>query len=241
MPLSSNSVIHLCDSLDSLLGILRSNFFVRYCREEYACHDFEAGARIPMVSFCDIPLSEIKDHIGKYGEYGIGLSKDWARRQALNPVLYIEQNSLVAQSIAVLYQSMTAKHPKPRKSDKAPRAVIEILRYIKNYEGELTRKGSTSRYRFSDEREWRYVPAYADCAEPVLELDSDTKDAVDNEGQRLTLKFEPNDIKYIVIRNDSEIERVIECLRRDKGDYSHRDIERLATRILTSEQIKEDI
>jgi DNA-binding transcriptional regulator GbsR (MarR family) len=52
-----------------------------------------------MVSFCDIPLSLAKDHINKYGSYAIGMSKEWGVRNNLNPVVYIENKSLLAKDI----------------------------------------------------------------------------------------------------------------------------------------------
>ncbi|WGI94134.1 abortive infection system antitoxin AbiGi family protein (plasmid) [Escherichia coli] len=33
-----------------------------------------------MVSFCDIKLSQIKDHSEKYGEFGLGLTKNGLRK-----------------------------------------------------------------------------------------------------------------------------------------------------------------
>lgn len=240
MPLSSNCVIHLTDTIDGLLGILKTNFHVRYCKEEFECGALSAEARVPMVSFCDIPLSEIKDHIEKYGNYGLGLSKEWAKRKGLNPVLYFEQTSLVAKGVSTLYDELTSDKSKIKNS-KVSGAVLDILRYTKNYEGELTRKGVTKRYRFSDEREWRYVPPIDSCSHPALQSESNQKDALDDNNTQITLDFEPNDIKYIIIRDDSEIENVIDCLRRVKGNFSHRDVERLTTRILTSEQIRLDV
>jgi hypothetical protein len=58
----------------------------------------------------------------------------------------------------------------------------------------------------------------------------------------LRLEFEPNDIKYIIINDDSEITEFVNHLRVAKGNkYSFHDVERLTTRILTSEQIFGDI
>jgi len=58
----------------------------------------------------------------------------------------------------------------------------------------------------------------------------------------MRLNFAPSDVKYIIIKNDGEIGEFIEHLRRAKGkNYTQNDIERLTTRILTSEQIHSDI
>lgn len=52
---------------------------------------------MPKISFCDIPEETINKYTS-YGKYCIGLSKEWARRNRLNPVLYIEKNSMIAES-----------------------------------------------------------------------------------------------------------------------------------------------
>jgi hypothetical protein len=67
-------------------------------------------------------------------------------------------------------------------------------------------------------------------------------DKVDKPLLPIRLEFEPNDIKYIIINDDSEIGEFVDHLRRVKGkNYSLHDIERLTTRIFTTEQIKTDI
>jgi hypothetical protein len=201
---------------------------------------------VPMVSFCDIPLSEIKDHISKYGNYGIGMTKNWAFKQGLNPVLYMAQNSMLSGSYRTAWNEMINKS----QSDEwtaDERNLADVMRYIKNYEGDLVRKGATTRnYRFSDEREWRYVPPHSEDYEFLLAAkyydDISNKSECDNKLLPLRLKFELSDIKYIIIDNDSEIGDFIQHLREAKGKtYSLHEVERLTTRILTVEQIRGDI
>ena len=65
----------------------------------------------PMISFCDIPLSLAKTQIKSYGKYGIGMSKEWGITNKLNPVVYIESQSLLAFDIQKsLDQTITLIH-----------------------------------------------------------------------------------------------------------------------------------
>ena len=244
MPLSSNTLLHLTKEKSALLGILEESFKVFFCRETFEMNNQTLTARIPMVSFCDIPLSEVKNHIESYGHYGIGLTKAWATRQRLNPVLYLEPNSLLATSVNGALQKLIADDASESLSE-AQYDLADMIRYIKNYEGVLNRKDGTRRiYRFSDEREWRYVPPRSDY--PAL-LETDETYAADPPKadaalSSLRLTFEPEDIKYIIIRDDSEISEFLHHLRTAKGrKYSHYEIERLTTRLLTTEQILGDV
>jgi len=54
-----------------------------------------------MISFCDIPLSLAKKQMGSYGSYAIGMTKEWGIANKLNPVVYIEKESLLGDDIQV--------------------------------------------------------------------------------------------------------------------------------------------
>lgn len=244
MPLSSNTIIHLTREKASLQGILENNFRIHYCKETVALDHETYVMRVPMVSFCDIPLSEIKDHIEKYGCYGIGLTKAWAVRNGLNPVLYIEPKSMLARSYNSAFSAFVVDVDNDAFTQ-AQQSFTDVLRYIKNYQGPLSRKGTLiDEYRFSDEREWRFVPSPEEKCEMLVTDENYLKDeaAVQASVESLRLYFEPNDIKYIIIQSDSEISEFVHLLRYAKGKkYAYDDVERLTTRILTTEQIKGDI
>ena len=208
----------------------------------------ELNYAAPMVSFCDIPLSQVKEHIGKYGAYGIGLTKEWAQRNKLNPVLYIQSTSYLSNSIRQSYNNtISPKDFNWKEIDDNQKNWLNILRYVKNYEADLSRGGEVIKnYRFSDEREWRFTPSYEDCNEMAISptgYKSETQKQQRNERLRkLKLNFEPNDIKYIIIERESEISEFVEILKKSKGNkYSYNDVERLMTRIITTEQIITDL
>lgn len=243
MALSANTLIHFTDSKEALLSILADNFKVHYCRECIQAIETNA-VRFPMVSFCDIPLSEIKNHIQSYGEYGIGLTKEWAVKNGLNPVVYLSEDSMLSSSIIKIFNKIFEDEFANNELDDAHKSMIMLFSHFKDYQADLTRKGHTiSNYRFSDEREWRYVPKFSEDFEMFL-LDSEDKESIQKsvkELDKIRLEFEPNDIKYIIIRDDSEIREFMRHLEDVKGKYSHDDVRRLTTRILTTQQIKEDI
>ncbi|KIF54174.1 abortive infection system antitoxin AbiGi family protein [Vibrio owensii] len=252
MGVSSNSIIHFTDSLDAIKGIIKNSFKLKYCREYiYIGDDSYVDILVPMVSFCDIPLSEIKEHIDKYGSYGVGLTKEWARKNHLNPVLYIDKNSFLNKTLGSAVESyIISKHQGKNPLHALPiedRPVIDILRYVKNYQEDLKRKEETiPDYRFYDEREWRYVPDVnedigfcfdRDKLEGFEDVYADSQEKLSD----LKLSFSPEDISYIIINDDSEIHEILRFLKETMGgEFSYKSIERLSTRILTVAQIKGD-
>lgn len=98
MAISSNSIIHYTDSLENIESILSEGFRIKYCAERLFGETTNSYAAHPMVSFCDIPLSQSHKHFKSYGNYGIGLSKEWAKEKGINPVLYIDENSSISKT-----------------------------------------------------------------------------------------------------------------------------------------------
>lgn len=58
----------------------------------------DRGIAIPMISFCDIPLTRVNTHSKRYGKFAIGIRKDFLCHfysDFINPVLYADSNSVI--------------------------------------------------------------------------------------------------------------------------------------------------
>jgi hypothetical protein len=239
MAISTNSIIHYTNDLDTLEAILREGFKITYCNEKLQLGKGISNSAHPMVSFCDIPLSSAKPHSDTYGEYGIGLTKQWAFRKKINPVLYIDRNSAIAESILGLIKSKTH-------IDKIQR----IKSYTKNYLGQLTRKNvETPEYRFYDEREWRFVPEKEDkefekCKSAIsveTKLYLENKDKYNEQIGSYRVKFNHDDISYIIVRSTSEISVIINFLRNEyRSKCTAEDLDMLFSKVCSIDQIKAD-
>ena len=183
--ISSNTLFHFTSTIDHIRSILEDEFWPNLSLEDLSCLELEKVA-IPMVSFCDIPLSQTKTHMERYGSYGIGLSKSWGKKNGVNPVLYTYQGSPLAtglnQSLAWTYAKYLGlrKLPTPhvmwariasiaraerqgatrhRQYGRLWDQLLKIQCFIKPYEGPFYRNNQQfQNVRFYDEREWRFVP-----------------------------------------------------------------------------------
>ncbi len=254
MSLSSTSIIHLTGSLDTLFTILNDGFRPKYCYEHIRSSKAKKilEAAFPMVSFSDIPLSELKNQLDSYGDYGIGLTKAWAKEKGLNPVIYMEHSShLLERMVSTFIESL-----KKRNDSKAPKEekaftdlFLNIMSYSKNYEGRLIRKTKEviKDYRFSDEREWRYVPPIKILRDNKAKLFVPAKDYKNNKDkwnqiiEPIRVKLKARDIKYIIIKNESELSSTIQFIQSYvKKDFPNLQ-NKLISRIITSDQIRRDL
>ena len=83
-----NTLFHFTKKLTNLQSILQNGLRFSYCFEEFGDGN---GIALPMVCFCDIPLLRTPQHRKRYGNYMIGLTKDFFRQDTtfkLNPVMY---------------------------------------------------------------------------------------------------------------------------------------------------------
>lgn len=239
---------------NSLFDILTGTFKVSYAREVVIGSESIREFAVPMVSFCDLKLTELKNHMKNYGYYGIGLTKEWANRNGLNPVLYLNKSCRLTENFISglngIYAHLNRLNDieQVEKLTKSYTNILSTYQYLKNYEGRLIRNGKikSENYRFADEREWRYVPSLEQTGvQPFVAISNiDTLEKKLLHNQRiahLRLSFQPDDIKYLIIQNDGEINELINHLLEVKDRFGSETIQRLTSRILTTEQIRNDI
>lgn len=208
-----------------------------------------------MVSFCDIRLSQLTEHTKKYGQYGIGLKKEWAIKNGLNPVSYINHNCTMFSYYDDRLREMN-KELRELRSDadrddyliekSKYRDLINVMRYMKNYEGELYRKDELKQknYRFANECEWRYVPDINTKIIPIkiIRESFDNWKELANEKMwnhpESKLTFEYSDIKYIFVRSERMAGRLIKDLKElvNEDEYPL-----LVSKIFISRQVFDDL
>jgi hypothetical protein len=253
MGLYPNILFHFTDK-KGLFNILKDTFKVSYSREKIKGQTLEREFAVPMVSFCDLRLSELKEHIYKYGKFGIGLTKEWAFRNELNPVMYVNETSHFTENfikgldgIYTMIDSLVDTEDIKNLSNDYMN-VLNTYRYLKNYQGNLERNNELIKdFRFADEREWRYVPPISEKLNyrpfiPISRIKTkEEKNRYNEEISHIKLQFFPDDINYLIVDNDKDINPLIKHLGDVKIGFDKDTIERLTSRILTSDQIKNDI
>ena len=249
--ISSNSLLHFTSNIDNLISILENDFSPRICIEKLTPFT-RSEVAIPMVCFCDIPLSQIELHSKQYGSYGLGLTKEWGKKNGISPVMYFHSN---ANHISPFMKSMK-KVEKSNVNMSDYSKVMYTTWFYKPYEGKMWRgKAYTKkRIRFYDEKEWRFIPKFEDFEDnytgPWSYYDQEVEKIKNdemfkrsiNEGlsRSFKLRFEPKDIKYIIVKNEIEILEMTRKIRRLKGKFSLDDVEVLCTRVVSMESIRTD-
>jgi hypothetical protein len=257
LTISANTLFHYTHSKENLLSILQNDFYPRYALENMNIVEPEIPERhiaIPMVSFCDIPLSQVKDHSENYGGYALGLTKDWAKHHGISPVLYAHPNALNTGALATVLNNLAslAESKQFSKLVKTQRDLMYFSFFIKRYEGFVYRDGAyqNNNVRFYDEREWRFIPPIHffldETIQPFL-----TKEMYDNitirddENDKIAyrgrLSFQPKYIKYVIVQSETERLEMMDSLQRIKEPkFPIDEVRKLTTRIISMEQILDD-
>jgi Protein of unknown function (DUF2743). len=169
--LSSDSLFHFTSQRQYLENIIENGFSPRYCVEDLSQFAEALSAEghekveyaIPMVCFCDIPLSKVKEHISVYKGYGIGCTKAWGIERGITPVVYTKPNSETTKGIqktVLSTKKITEVIPEDIPHFRAIREGLQrLIKFVKPYEGKFEHSGKVfENKRFYDEREWRFVP-----------------------------------------------------------------------------------
>jgi hypothetical protein len=256
--ISSNTLFHFTDKIENVINILENEFMPHFCLEDLSFMLIDISPlekleiAIPMVCFCDIPLSQSRAHMENYGKYGIGLSKKWGIKNKICPILYAHDNSAITFSInemqdKILSFGVNTIFNKQTDSDFIGKFLGDlywISSFVKPYDGILSKNGKE--VRFYDEREWRYVPKLPDEFSPLRLTKAQYSDpnmkssAIEKLRENSILKFEPSDIKYIIVQKEDEIIEIIKEIERIKIRYDDNQKKLLCSRVISSDQILED-
>ncbi|MDR7122164.1 abortive infection system antitoxin AbiGi family protein [Rheinheimera soli] len=241
----SQTLFHFTKNLELVKKILTEGFWPRYCLEDltwYMQSNFYTA--FPMVCFCDIPLSRIKDHVDFYGSYGIGVTKEWALLSRLNPVSYLSNTSNYGFSVTNMYKNFdhTAKTVY---YEKFGADLNVILSHFKPLNGTMNIGGNFISKDFYQENEWRYVPYSEDIQQwlskeiffDVSQLEVYNLKIKD----RFSLKLTPKDIRYIFVKQDADIPEIINFIQSNLDNYSNAELKILMSRVTSLQSITDDL
>lgn len=245
MAISANTLFHFTHEYDTLIKILQSKFYPRLCLEKRLWYPGDDKVAIPMVCFCDIPLSNIADHTEKYGKYAIGIKKTWAVEQGVTPILYVHEKScFIEQGLSALTWSLDSAGKDDNIVLERLTQVMSMFFMMKPYEGEQTINGRKKKVRFYDEREWRYIPPIGgeklNCLSETVFRNRRIREELNSYNEQYGVTFNPDVINYIIVEKEDQIVPLMHELYSIKGDFSHRSVELLTSRILSMDRISED-
>lgn len=236
----SDNLFHFTKNLDYLKNILLNGLFPRFCLEDVEWFDLPEHIAYPMVCFCDIPLPRISDHTDFYGDYGIGLSKDWGLKNRLNPVIYSNVDG-TAPSLVNYLINPTSDSETTEEKERREKEFFKLFKIIKPLSGKMYVSGNLVEKNFYQESEWRYTPEIEEEG-IVFKNEFDTRrDMLNKDAEEYKLDFLPSDIKYIFVKHDSEIPSLVDFIHHNLGKYPLNDLKILNSRIISLETISLDL
>lgn len=171
-PINASSLLHFTNSMDALKGILEKGFRFSYCCEKVSATinmnelhpeganffrpspHINSHIAIPMICFCDIPLTRAKLHSDTYGKFIVGVDKDMAITvfgDNINPVMY-----RTSQTIGFALHDLSVIKATIDNVDGCynyKRSLNQLIGNTKPYNGTVNGKD----YCFYNEREWRIL------------------------------------------------------------------------------------
>ncbi len=221
--INSNSLCNYMKDIVYLKDKLEKRALIpRYVSEEIGYLGIRELWRVafPMICFCDIPFSKINVHIDKYGGYGIAFDKiKILEKYGLQPIHYISDNSPLKRDYKEAFQF--SLNSDLDGDNLLKDYLLSSLLFMKPVYRESLEDGVKNRYIFQNECEWRYVPdldLIPNDMELLLINDDATKKSCNLysgvlvKHQESWLRFDWDDVKYIIVPNESDSIAVIELI-----------------------------
>jgi hypothetical protein len=235
----SDNLFHFTKSLDVLKLILKNGIYPRYCLEDIEWFGVDDKyLAFPMSCFCDIPLSRISEHTNFYGNYGLGMCKEWGAKNKLNPVVYSPPGGSVQLLTKYLFH-LDIDGCNSIQRDEVDNQTYKLWSLLKPTIGNMVVSGSVIEKEFYQENEWRYVPPVTTVIE---ECDfEDEKEQSNEEIEKYKLEISPSDIRYIFVKNDSDIPELVDFINTDLDVFPLNEIKILLSRIVSLDTLQQDL
>lgn len=246
--LRTSSLFHYT-SYNNLKKILEEGIIPNYCRESFSKEDIGSDPiiGIPMVAFCDIPLTRTQDFTKRYGKHAIGLKKEWAIKNSINPIFYVYDLNNFPIKTLLNYRKSNIKNQ------------VNLMGFIKRYEEDINSKNISKKSKLKqcnyEENEWRYVVNECDKikwlrgSEEYKQWRGELKSNKPIPSQYFMerkLIFDIEDITYIIVEQENQISGLVTKIEKLKniGDNSEKLTDKrkilLISRIISMERIKRD-
>lgn len=236
----TSSLFHFTKDPGVLLRILETGLVPNYCREDLSYFGRTVNVGVPMISFCDIPLTRTSMFKARYGDYAIGLSKEWALKKQINPILYVNDERILL-SLGFLrnyYRTLDDEVKERGGSDNsiqinlfsqksldgikafvnrsnARDAVYSLMGYMKRYISKGPDGNDQSNYI---ENEWRYVVT-GEGIDWKWTLDEykkwrgkGDKPEPPDALKAQKLSFNVGDITHIIVKTESEVHHFVDAI-----------------------------
>jgi hypothetical protein len=187
-------------------------------------------------------------HRENYGDYGIGLTKEWGIENRVSPVIYVHEKSQPSNQLYNLIKLFRKYSKEIDDDDKTISGVrkelVDSFKFIKPYQGRWHKGKKIDDGQpdiiYYNEREWRYCPVLDEyrILSGIKTYNKKKKDNLNSDLRNDLIKFRSDDIKFIVIKSKSEIDDFVLEIKKMKISPSEKN--KLITNIISFEEIKED-
>lgn len=214
----------------AMTKILQYGLIPNYCKEDNLIDDSTEYLGIPMVSFCDIPLTMSNVFSARYSRHAIAFTKEWGLRNNVCPIMYSVFDLFPFNDISIVLNA-----------------------FIKRFQGTIKKKGRFMEQVHYEENEWRYV-VHQDCVDWLINKEEyDVWRGTNKKKPKPSdilveqkLKFNIDDIVYIIVEQDNQIKKMIQSIRKIKfiggntKPIADLDKDILISKLLSMERVKRD-